>query len=276
MHLLNVNQRLGELSFFALILVIFPFCIPFLKPTRFSWSEMNLYLQGLVFLLAAAIFLHASLSLSVSNTLRLFGLAFFISYLAEIVGMRYPGLFGNLYSYNSALSPILPGGVPVIVVLMWFILAYTALKFLYPIPSRLSFAPSMRRLLLKGGLGGFYIMATDFFIDPLGTYVGLWVWHEPGGYFGTPWRNFVGWFLVGMVICGLYLLVEKPLPLDRVRRSYYLDWFFVLVSILLSLLCFLACLIHLGNGWPVAFSLIVLGPCWAFWMVFTRRVQPGF
>jgi uncharacterized membrane protein len=271
MNALKRSRQFEVFCFFAFSVAVFAFCITFLKPISFSWSEMNSQLQALVFLLAAAIFSHASLSMLVSNALRLFCISFLFSYFAEYAGMRWSGLFGNLYSYDPALSPVLPGGVPVIVVLMWFILAYTALKFLQPIAIKPRGSRSLLRLLFKGGLCALYIMGTDFLIDPLGTYSGLWFWHEQGGYFGTPWGNFGGWFLVGLVICCLYLLVEKPLSPDRFTNSYFLDLIFVLVSIFLTILCFIACLIHLGSGWPVALFLAVIGPFWIFWLVSNRR-----
>ncbi len=264
MNVIKRPRQLAILSFFAFSATVFAFSIPFLK--SFSWVEMNSQLQALVFLLAAAFFLHAALSMSMPNALRVFGFAALFSYLAEYVGMRWAaGFWGNLYSYNSALYPILPGGVPVIVVLMWFILAYTALKFLQPITIRPGESRSLWRLLFKGGLCALYITATDFFIDPLATYSGLWSWHEQGGYFGTPWGNFGGWFLVGLVICCLYLLVEKPYSPDR-----YKDMIFLVVSICLTILCFIACHIHLGSGWPVALSLAVMGPFWIFRLVSRR------
>jgi uncharacterized membrane protein len=273
MNALKRSRQFVVFCFFAFSMMVIALCIPFLKPIYFSWTELNSQLQALVFLLAAAIFLHASLSMSVSNALRLFGIAFLFSYFAEYVGMRWSGFFGNLYSYDQALYPILPGGVPVIVVLMWFILVYTALKFLQPITIGPRRSRSLSRLLFKGGLCALYIMATDFFIDPLGTYSGLWFWHEPGGYFGTPWGNFGGWFMVGWVICCLYLLIEKPLSSDRYANRYIGDLIFVVVSIFLTILCFIACCIHLGSGWPVILSLVFVGPSWIFWVVSNRRAQ---
>jgi uncharacterized membrane protein len=275
MNALKRSRQVEVFCFFAFSVAVFAFCIPFLflKSISFSWAEMNSQLQALVFLLGAAFFSHASLSMSVSNALRLFGITFLFSYFVEYVGMHWAGFFGGLYSYDSALYPILPGGVPVIVVLMWFILAYTALKFLQPIAIRPRGSRSLSRLLFKGGLCALYIMATDFFIDPLGTYSGLWSWHEPGGYFGTPWGNFGGWFLAGLVICCLYQLVEKPISSDWYTNSYLGDLIFVAVSIFLTILCFIACYIHLGSGWPIALSLTVVGPCWIFWVVSNRRAQ---
>ena len=95
MNVIKRSRKFVIFYFFAFSLMVFAFCIPFLKPISFSWAEMNSQLQALVFLLAAAFFSHAALSMSVSNALRLFGLAFLFSYLAEYVGMRWAGFFGE-------------------------------------------------------------------------------------------------------------------------------------------------------------------------------------
>ena len=130
------HRQFVYLLFIILVAVTAILCIPFMKPIRFSWVEMNTQFQALVFVFTSAIFLHASLTLSVSNAFRLFFLAFFLSYFAEYISMHWIGLFGYPYNYDPALSPMLPGGVPIIVVFMWFVLAYTALEFLWSIPIR--------------------------------------------------------------------------------------------------------------------------------------------
>ncbi|MGA3086600.1 MAG: carotenoid biosynthesis protein [Thermodesulfobacteriota bacterium] len=234
---------------------------------------MNTQFQALVFVFTAAIFLHAFLTLSVSNAFRLFFLAFLLSYFAEYISMHYICLFGKPYHYDPALYPILPGGVPIIVVFMWFILAYTALKFLYAIPIRSKGSYSLWRILLKGGLSALYIMATDFFIDPLGIFAGLWVWHGPGGYFGIPWANFAGWFLVSFVIFFLYLITEKAFSPTRIKTDYFLDKAFVVVTIFPTIFCITGCVIYLGNVGPIFLSLIVMGPVWIYWAISLQEVQ---
>jgi hypothetical protein len=43
------------------------------------------------------------------------------------------------------------------------------------------------------GVSALAFTAWDLFLDPQMVAWGFWVWAEPGGYFGIPWINFVGW-----------------------------------------------------------------------------------
>ena len=192
-------------------------CIPFLRQTHYFWAGMNLTLQGLALLFTAAVFCHACLSVSFTNAVRLFGFSVFVSYAAESMGIHW-GVFGSTYSYDPALLPRLPGGVPCFILLLWFDLAYMALGFMRSISTGPRGALSLRRLLVQSALCGSYIMGSDLVLDPLGTFSGMWVWSEPGRYFGTPLSNFAVWFLVGAVMCGGYLLTEKPAPGEPARQ----------------------------------------------------------
>jgi uncharacterized membrane protein len=234
---------------------------------------MNLYLQLLVSLLTIALFFHACLRISLSNALRLFLISLLFSFFAENLGMRWDGLAGSRYGYNPALHPTLPGGVPVFIVLTWFILSYNALVFLHSISIRLKDSFSIHRLLLKGSLCALYITATDFFLDPLGTSFGVWAWFEPGGYYGTPWHNFGGWFVLGFFISVVYLWWEKPLPNDRMQNRLIGDGIVAMASIFLTMICLAACFIRLGHGWPVVLSLLVKGPVWFYWAISLKKVR---
>jgi uncharacterized membrane protein len=62
------------------------------------------------------------------------------------------------------------------------------------------------------------MMLADVVIDPLAVlgerwFLGhLFYYAEPGLYFGVPLSNFLGWFLVGWVIVGGYLLASGSRP----------------------------------------------------------------
>jgi uncharacterized membrane protein len=268
---LGENRQIWKFFFTSLAIIISVFSIPFLRPIYFSWADMNLYLQILVFLLAAGLYCHACLSISFPNAFRLFGFSFFFSYLGENLGIRWAGLCGSQYSYDPALLPKLPGDVPIFILFIWFILAYLALGFLSPLTIRPKGSLSLRKLLLKSALCGFFIMASGFSLDPLGTSTKMWVWHEPGDYFGTPIRNFGAWFLVGVVICLGYLLMEKSLSENQHRISS--QYSFMTVSFFLTILCFSVCLIQLGSFWPIVLSLIFISPYCVFRILSTRRIS---
>ncbi len=210
---------IGRCIFAALAIAAPALCIPFLRQTHYFWAGMNLTLQGLALLFTAAVFCHACLSVSFPNAVRLFGFSVFVSYAAESMGIHW-GVFGSTYSYDPALLPRLPGGVPCFILLLWFDLAYMALGFMRSLSTGPRGALSLRRLLVQSALCGSYIMGSDLVLDPLGTFSGMWVWSEPGRYFGTPLSNFAVWFLVGAVMCGGYLLTEKPAPGNRRDNRY--------------------------------------------------------
>ena len=58
------------------------------------------------------------------------------------------------------------------------------------------------------------LVSLDFIIDP--AYVNvkkMWQWEKGSGYFGIPWQNFLGWYLVGLLATVAYGLVEKGRPI---------------------------------------------------------------
>ena len=46
--------------------------------------------------------------------------------------------------------------------------------------------------------------AIDLVIDPLATKtLNYWAWENAGPYYGIPWSNFLGWFLMSLVLFAL-------------------------------------------------------------------------
>ncbi len=90
------------------------------------------------------------------------------------------------YHYTEALL-FLPGPVPLGVVLSWGTIIYAALR-------------TARALALPRALqpivAGLLATSIDFVSDPAFVTLGFWVWAEPGEWFGIPWSNYVGWFVI--------------------------------------------------------------------------------
>ena len=36
----------------------------------------------------------------------------------------------------------------------------------------------------------------DLYLDPIAVHLGIWIWSNPGPWFGVPIGNFVGWWLI--------------------------------------------------------------------------------
>ena len=126
-------------------------------------------------------------------------------FMAEYGGVNYCVPFG-CYSYSPALRPMV-AGVPVLVAAMWIALSYPvylALWLLLRRPRRISVVLASAALLTL----------VDVAMDPALTGLGLWRW-APGGpsFYGVPLSNFLGWFLVGLVLYTVYgFLLGRPRP----------------------------------------------------------------
>lgn len=128
---------------------------------------------------------------------------------AEWIGTRTGKPFGE-YAYSGRLTPAV-GTVPVVVPLAWFAMgvpAYAAATAIVPATGA-GFAPrTVARALLRAGVGACALTAWDLFLDPQMVHAGYWVWARRGSYHGIPRSNYVGWWLVSLL---LMLLLEQRL-----------------------------------------------------------------
>lgn len=120
-----------------------------------------------------------------------------IGLLAEIVGVRYGFIFSP-YSYTRILLPHLLG-VPIVMFSAWMVLvAY----------SRQLFSSFGLPRFVEAILGAAWMTAIDLVIDPLAAnQLGYWRWVDTGAYYGIPLHNFIGWFVVSLLI---FVVVRLP------------------------------------------------------------------
>ncbi len=74
-------------------------------------------------------------------------------------------------------------------------------------------------------IAAFVIAGFDYPIDPiLSTVFGLWTYHYPGGQFGVPITNFLGWAFTGAVIFFVMSLVDRKFSSTPTahKRGYWL------------------------------------------------------
>lgn len=152
-----------------------------------------------------------------NKALVLFAACFVLGLAVEIAGSRTGFLFGS-YDYDPPGPKVL--GVPLLVPLGWWWMTLAAL------------ASSQGRPLLAGAL----MVALDVGLEPLMTTYGFWSW-APGGtsYYGVPWTNFLGWFVVGALLSWLILRLT-PTILGRgttFRAAYLVELFFLPAGLLL-------------------------------------------
>ncbi len=138
------------------------------------------------------------------------------AWLLEFIGSSTGFPFGD-YTYTAALQPQI-GHVPLLIPLAWFMMLPVAWAVAELIVGR----GNRLRFVLVSALA---FTAWDLFLDPQMVGWGYWIWHEPSGYFGIPWSNYLGWLLGAM----LMTVVVAPRNLGRVHLPllliYTLTWF---------------------------------------------------
>ena len=168
---------------------------------------------------AALMFIHAHLAYGWRYaTTYLFATALF-AFAIELLGSKTGWPFGS-YTYSQTLGADI-AGVPVIVPFAWVMMAHPMLV--------------VARRLTKNWvflIGGFGLMAWDFFLDPQMVAAGRWSWEITGRTVPfqpmIPLSNAFGWLLAGMA---LMALLHQILPRERRKEpasfgavDAYLAW----------------------------------------------------
>jgi putative membrane protein len=136
----------------------------------------------------------------------------------EAIGIATGWPFGG-YMYTDRLQPQI-AAVPLLIPIAWFMMlpAAWAAAAGYT-SSRWTFA----------AVSAAALTAWDLFLDPQMVSWGFWTWHEPGGYFGIPWLNFLGWFLCSALLTA----VVRPgdLPRRPLLLIFGITWFLETVGL---------------------------------------------
>ena len=104
-------------------------------------------------------------------------------------------------------------------------------------------------------LDGLLVTAIDLFMDPLRVLYGDWHWLAGGSYFGVPWGNFLGWFLVTMLITGIFRLGEYFWPLKiKIKKGLIL-----VIPILVYCMLYVIFVIHALTSGAAMQSLVLIG-----------------
>jgi uncharacterized membrane protein len=148
-----------------------------------------------------------------------------IGYVAEVIGTNFGLPFGKYYYTDFLGSKVL--GVPIVVPLVWFVIAYLTFSLSFPmVGESLSGNNSarkldLRKIVLLCALAAFGSVAWDLMIDPMFTAYGYWVWgtqlFPSPEISGIPLTNFLGWFIV--VFLMLFTIVHLTFGRARSESS---------------------------------------------------------
>ncbi len=149
----------------------------------------------------------------VGRTLRLAILIGVLAWGVEVVGSRTGFPFG-VYHYTNALQPQALG-VPLVIPLAWLMMLPPAWAVARLITGRYGTIA----FILTSALA---FTAWDLFLDPQMAAWDFWVWEQPGGYFGIPWVNFLGWLAASALLTAL--VRPTDLPLLPLLLIYVITW----------------------------------------------------
>ncbi|MEK7079638.1 MAG: carotenoid biosynthesis protein [Patescibacteria group bacterium] len=154
---------------------------------------------------------HSIITLGLPKAIFLIFLASVTGTYFEYIGLRDGTFFGGLYVYKPQMSLF---NVPIFVILFWAVFIYVGYSltnsFLYWLKIKKPYIKlnNFRILPLLVLLDGYFVVAIDLFLDPIAVKSGNWTWLEGGSYFGVPWGNFFGWFLVVIIVSSIFRTYE--------------------------------------------------------------------
>jgi uncharacterized membrane protein len=140
----------------------------------------------------------------------------------EAIGSSTGFPFGA-YAYTDQLQPQI-AHVPLLIPLAWFMMLPPS----WAVACRIT---GSRHGLAFIGLSALAFTVWDLFLDPQMVAWGLWVWENPGGYFGIPWVNYAGWLLASALIT----VVARPqkLPIYPLLLIYTITWALETIGLLI-------------------------------------------
>lgn len=150
------------------------------------------------------------------QSLRLWGfvlLCFAVGFGVEVLGVNYGLLFGD-YAYGPVLGFQI-ADTPFLIGINWVLLVYSSgvtVNFLFHRLSR----------ILKALLGATFMVALDYWIEPVAVQLNFWYWEE----MEIPLQNYAAWWGVGLL---LHLAFQELLPGADNKVGvvlFFLQWLF--------------------------------------------------
>lgn len=184
-----------------------------LLPTVAGPLALVVYLLPTIF-----VFMHGSRFLGRKNILIFFVVTYIVTFTAEYLGVNTGQIFGEYY-YNSMGNGPLLGGVPVLLMLTYFSLAYGSYMVVRIILGWLNIIRGWKILAISL-LGGMIMTLSDLANDPINSTIDqVYIWTKGGIFFGVPYQNFTGWlaetFILFIIISTIFAYMTKSPKLRR-------------------------------------------------------------
>ncbi|CEA14209.1 carotenoid biosynthesis protein [Methanobacterium formicicum] len=172
----------------------------------FTFSDPNLqsvdYFLATAFIFVLAV-LHGVDRYGKKNMLIFFLITWAVSFTFENLSIATGFPFGY-YHYSPSLGMMT---VPLIIIFAYFAVGYLSFALAHVLTGQYARKLQGKQVFLVPLIAAFIMVMWDLTIDPLSsTLQGMWVWTNPGAYFGVPVSNFFGWFLVVYIFFQIFAL----------------------------------------------------------------------
>jgi uncharacterized membrane protein len=211
-----MNSYKEKILWALLLIDLFAIAINFINPFLNFGINQNIITFSVLLLPVICLLLHSFWSLGVSRAITFLLLASLIGLFFEVWGLSSGVIFGGHYIYKQGAFMLF--NVPYIVPIYWAVFIYTS----YCITNSFLFwnnknKPNktehfFRLLPLLVIFDGIFTLIIDLIMDPIQVHSGAWTWLDKGPYFGIPIGNFIGWFIVTILVTGIYRTYEYFYP----------------------------------------------------------------
>jgi uncharacterized membrane protein len=155
------------------------------------------------------------------------GTVFLGTWLVEKLGVTMGFPFGS-YTYSDLLQPQI-AEIPLLIPFAWWMMLVPAWAVASSILGERAVGSGQRQWLSLAALAGLCFTAWDLYLDPQMAARQLWMWEQPGGYFGIPWQNYLGWWLAAVLLT--WVVRPQQLPRQRLLVIYSLTWLFQAIGL---------------------------------------------
>jgi len=179
-----------------------------------------------------------------------FGLVFILSAISELMGTTYGIPFGK-YAYTELLGFKILDRVPYLIPVSWFFMALPSFMVAHRALAR--FSGRVARIIV----GAILLLSWDLTLDPAMSFLTpFWLWDDVNGvFYGMPLGNLAGWFVTGLVIMGVFELLQVQKWAGLVSPAWWQGYY--LANLMLPLgMCFAA-----GLWDAISITVVVLTPC---------------
>jgi uncharacterized membrane protein len=130
------------------------------------------------------------------------------------------------YTYALDGFPMTLLDVPLTIAFAWAAIVYSALETARALDLDTSAIPAFTAL---------YLLHVDLAIDAVAIRIPFWTWANSGAWFGVPINNFVGWYLIGLLFSGAYLIAHDRIASLPLRAGVTLTAAVASLLVLLEL-----------------------------------------